>query len=532
MIIPPSKSNIYIKNLPFQAVFDQSNMTVSFSGYVVNCFDNTKNDFQEFEEGCNYFLVEGSFDVEYGDYFYVDARYQTEYSLIKKISKNQIEVFPNNQFEIPVLIWKAPDKKGGVGQQFLSENIFIQDFEACRRKGLKIYKDSIENFKFESGFVVCPIKNFVKYFPEFSLSSREDYMISVDVSIEISDPDPTNKGNVEYIKDFSVDSASLVPFSEKENDKPYLSWKGNSLSGTYYLDINNVSGGVVILNFAATEVSIEQVGPGFETQVRGAKFYKNGVSTSPYDPEDIEGEGGHYLGLLIESVYDKFIVNEDGVEPAGEYVSSIRLYVENQNVKILEVPPTILSEINEEELGEDEIIIGPKETIITPEGNEISSDAYSECESFVKDMEWTPINSWNGDSTVTLRGAGKDGSEDKFFQFVIHAERRFKKVGGLSVEPESIDALPEKFKHYSIIQWSDATDLDISADLDLDKEEIIYIDKEWKEIEIKEDGIFGLELIMAESELPPNEFLVMDITKYAVDKYQSLEITTTSSAVV
>jgi hypothetical protein len=274
------------------------------------------------------------------------------------------------------------------------------------------------------------------------------------------------------------------------------------------------------------------VSPDFETQVRAAKFYKNGVSSSILGESTFSQEAGYYKELERTRVYDKYTIGGGGaVTGPVDYTIITTYYTEGSKISATE--PTVITEDEKTPLLENEyLIFPPKSDSSVANGGEISDGALLECRNNVESLDWTPIASWSGDQTVVLEGAGSTGGEDKTNQFVYHGKRRFKKVGNPGVTIETPQNMPSTYYHHSFIQYSDLSEVDTSGNINFDKNRGVYIDENFLEISSDVENILGLELVKDELSLNPGEYLYKDVTKYAKEFYQTLEMTSNESEVV
>lgn len=543
--------------LPFTPSLDEENKTVSFTkGKVFNCYDLSGNEVGEYRNGCRYKEIEISdLSYEYGDWIFIDARRQVEYSSFYKISKKEREDNRDAAIhalkEIPILIWKAPDGAGFPGEQILSENIFIQDYESCRERGFSIKNDGYEaelyKYKVNPAFVFAPQFNYSKYILGRKLTAplgeeRKQFALKVSVLASLGSQDDVDGAELMLIDELTVTGVTLEDFSSESplEDRPiYLSYDNQNLSGTYYVPEIFFGGGNIELNFNLITRDRQNIRPDFETQVRGAKYYKNGVSTNEVPITVLAGEEGYYKEIVVTERFFKFTAVTDiidgieyvVVEPSGEWNRTTTYYV-NGGSNISTSAPIVLQDVNSDPLAEDEFYDGLIEKTYELNGVEISSSAYNEVRSLVVAMDWTPIALWEGDGTPVIDGAGRGGGESKTFARVIHAERRFKRVGNPSDEFERYDNLPPQFFHYGYISITYQPDEDNSGGIPWNLSKKVYIDKSWRELEIIDEFVYKKELahtICEAQEL--GGYLYKDVTKCVYEKYQEVLLSYTTSII-
>lgn len=537
-----SHSNSYFDGLPFLVSFNEETMTATVDkGRIYNCYNNCGNEFsQAFSNGCRYYDVpKTTLEIAFDDWLFLDVRYEVPYGndfdseSVYKVTKLQRDEGTGHEGkQNPVLIWKAPAETGGGGEQFLSENIFIQDHDAYREVGFQIkrtgYTETQDLYKINPGFVVCGDSDFVEYIQGFSWSQskgevRRGYRIKVSFSASISNASPVNDGNYSLINGFSITGAVLEEDSEDEAIPVYLSFDGNALSGFCFIDESSFGAGNIHLFPVITTRDRAFIEPAFSTQVRGAKFYKNGVSTSGFSGLIADGEDGFYPKIIETIVYDKYQDFEGVVTKIGTH-TIVKTYTPAAPGRISETEPVISIEIEEDTLGENEFYLEPPiEHTVSPDGEEMSDSAYGECKAKAIAMEFEPLESWSGDMTAVFNGAGKDGAEYKLDPFVVHAERRFKKVGSISPDIEKTSNLPSEFEHHSSIQWDDSSEEDTSGSVPYDSDSGIYIDPDWTDVDIKDDGVYGKELVdTCSAAQSSGGFLYREVTREGYDKYQTL----------
>ena len=572
MIIPKGNFNTSLRSLPFTATLSKQEMVVTFSdGYIFNCYDLSGNEFVDtsgdrtfnFTEGSRYHLLVGrSFQFEYGDWFYLDAKSQVQFSSIYKVSKSdRDEGIGHFGRERPVLIWKGPEDEISFGEQILTENVFIQNFEDAQAKGFSIvdgeYEQSGYNKILSPAFVLFPQVNFYKFIPqtkefiEYDDGSKEEtpekeFVLKIHVEATVSDEDPINGANLSFIKTFEVKSVELeYREDDYEDSKIKLNTEtpiGGIYEGDYYLPITSQNGNIVITFLPVTKERII-VEPAFETQVRGARYYKNGVLASSLNVSSYEGEDGYFKRIDRRRVFNKYTINEGDQTVSGptDYVITTAYYTEGEE-NISETEPVIIQEEQKDELQPNEYLsMSPKEDEITPVGGEISNKAYASCSSRAVENPFTAINSWSGDGTPVLSGAGRSGRQDKTSPFVIHAERRFKLLGILSstTDIDNKEELPSQFQHWSGILYTDGSDESLSGEgeLKLDTRDLIYTNDKFITIPLKdEDDVYGKEYIFSECqaqiESGGQSYLYADYTLFAWKDYQILEMTANEDSVV
>lgn len=562
MIIKSGDQSI-LKRLPFAARFNEEEMTVSFSeGFIIDCYSENFSG-KEMKQGSAIYRpknMDDEFQVEEGDSFYLEIKEDLNESNIFKVTRQIRKVFEEDGGSLKegagdvMPIWFSKTDKEP-SRQFLTENVFLQDIKKSRKWGFQLKKGETKDGETEyilyGGFLMCPNQEYSKFHETqtFKIPEEEKIFlyIEIDVSVEVSNEKELQKANTVEIKSARVIDSKIIKRSEELSEDDIFNGKiriaGGSLNkteGKYYILLPRK--GNVEAYFSAFDPDFAGIEPLLYTQVRGGKEYKNGVSTQLISglllSEISEDEQGYYKSITIVEKYTKFIVKEEEDEE-GNFVSFIEetgsthditteFYVDGESL-ISESEPIILTDTSEPELGEDEFYIRPKvEDEYSFGGSEISDSAYGALKAKITEMDFVDIGKWSGDSTVVLFGAGKDGTEQKTLPTVVHAERKYKKIGQISETKDITGQRPASFQHYALILDTEGESEDDIQPIGYDDNEGVYISKEWTEIEIKDDGVYTKELLYSECEVQENfgEYHNIEFTKDAFDYYQELIMST------
>lgn len=561
MIIKPTKGNTYIKSLPFSARHDEKNGTVKFEkGYIFDCYRHESNTEDDFKHGSIYYTpsnINDTFTTESGSKFFVDASRDKDKVIIYKVIKEDEEDEEDGHAnrDNPVLIWKDKDGKESI-EQCLSENVFLQDYEANRDSAFKIKKirteDSTTLFKTNLGYLICPNLSYFELINEIEISQdaeedRPQSYFEVDVSVTKSEQSSVDYSDYSNIKTVSIDNSS-IHFGEMPDDEPiklHYDAEKEKTTGKYYF--NNPEMGNLYFFVNVTAEPEVFIAPFLDTQVRGETFFKNGVSTGrlgfllePIPEED----DGYYDTITVTTSYTRYAivedVNEDGetyfrVEEDGTHTITITTYVEGGSA-ISRTTPVVLSTIEETPLSENQFYTDSPDQVedqTVELGNEVTGAAFSECRGEVAKLEWTNINLWSGDNTVVSLGSGADGYETKTKSSVTYTERRFKKVGQISDDVVSTEYIPDSFYHNCYIVYTDGREESVSADVPYSNNDSLYIDSVWREIEQGGEAVYGKEVISSIcSAQSDGSFLQHNITnRFYENGYEKVVINSVSSSI-
>jgi len=529
-MILDSKKNNYIKRLPFSATFDDEKMEVVFSeGHIFDCYNYEANPNGRYKNGSHFIKTTNhgqAFKVVKGDKFYVDFEGE-----IFKVAEGE-------DAGRGVLIWEAPTDEKGY-EQGLSENLFLQDYEANREKGFSVKKiredASTSYYRINSGFVFAPQVGFTKFIEGYEFAEPKDsefiFVLKVKVKAEVSDLDPIGDANINFIKSYGVTSATLekkeVDFLDEYNEDEgiKLMEEEDRLDGTYYALVTG--NGNVHLNFNIVDEERVEIRPAVRTQVRGAKLWKNGINFS--SPEDqIEPE--YYKEVTKTETFLKFTQIDDDAVPSGTYVRKTKFYVEGPSA--IPDPPVVLIEVEDPgELPSDQFIVDVGDVEYEASGPRTDS-ALGRCAAISGGFDWTDENVWASsfeDQTALVDGAGfsKSGAQ------VTYAERRFQRAALPDVFSEN---LPSSYMWYGGYTYFYTGDFEeINANLGLNLNEGLYIAEGFIEIpHSSEDSDWGKEYLSLDCavQVEYNGYSKIDVTRFVYESYQQLVMTSNADSVV
>lgn len=548
-----SNSNSALDHLPFQPVVDRKNREVRFlDGFVVDCYNNQKDETSDFSNGCLYKKpknIDQSFSYESGDEFFLKIEKKIEDSEIIKIKSQGIE---SKQGRL-IKIWAAPDRDG-LGEQVLSENVFLQDLDGNKKYSFSLQKigelNGKTNYKINGGYVLIPEIGESVYLEDFHFLAKEEdldkifHFIKIELSAELADPDPIDNANLSYAKNIKLGSVKIVSSEENIQSKPIrISEEEDSEKGVYYIKLPRQ--GNILINPLSIIIDRVYITAGILTQVKGVKFFKNGVSTGLItgliEPIN-QDERGFYDTIAITTKYPKYevVVDPETGEilqanelPDHEVTTTYEVDKETDtgNPNISSTPPEVIVSVEEQEVGESEIVLytSPLEDQYKL-GLEISSDAMQAAKAELKKIEYTPIDLWDGDADVVLLGAGQKG-EVKISPTVQYGERRYKHGGiingTVNLKDEEVLKKISQITYKSYVETLDTDGFsEISGEeINFDEKTASFLSKNWVILEggedsYKKDTVPDYCTVYKEF----GEYRDLDITKKVLEYYQEISI--------